>query len=392
MQENKLIAALIQSRDAFHKIYPFVKDNTFYDFNSLVFDEVVNYYQKDSSAPKVDVDIIKTILKKKNAKKENLVEEYFAALPEPPSLPNLLELFVSVQKDKISQEVVKSLVGKEEEKAKNLMEQYLTYGVEEVKDELFNATPIDKLEEHFTGKNMIPIYPTHLNDILGGGVPRQSQLCIFARPNVGKSTVAINLAVGAAEAGYRILYLGNEDPAPKMMYRIVSRFTRVPENELKAHPKKYFDQALAKGYGNLFFIPTHPGTLPELRKWIERIKPDVFVIDQIRNMHIKKESMTINLEQGCIGTRNLAKEFNCVSVVVTQAGDSAKSKLILDMEDVEWSNTGVAAQMDLMIGMAQTMEMANTGRVMLSFPKSKFTAPIKAFSANIDYATNRITV
>jgi len=392
MQENKLIAALIQSRDAFHKIYPFVKENTFYDFNSLVFDEVVNFYKKDSSASHVDVDIIKTIIKKKNAKKENLVEEYFASLPAPPSLPNLLELFTSVQKEKISQEIMKSIAGKDEEKAKAYMEEYLTFGVEEVKDELFNATPIDKLEEHFTGKNMIPVYPTHLNNILGGGVPRQSQLCVFARPNVGKSTVAINMAVGAAEAGYKVLYLGNEDPAPKMMYRIVSRFTRIPEHELKKDPKKYFDIALSNGYSNLFFIPTHPGTLPELRKWIERIKPDVFVIDQIRNMHIKKESMTINLEQGCIGTRNLAKEFDCVSVVVTQAGDSARSKLVLDMEDVEWSNTGVAAQMDLMIGLGQSPEMVSTGRVMLSFPKSKFTAPIKAFSANIDYATNRITV
>lgn len=392
MQENKLISALIGSRDAFYKVYPFIKENTFYEFNSLVFDEIVEYYKKDPSATKVDVDIIKTRLKKNNVKKEKLVEEYFASLPESPSLPNLLGLFTEIQKEKLSQEVLKSIVGKDEERAKEYMEQYLTFGVEEVKEELFNATPIEKLEEHFSGRNMIPVYPTHLNELLGGGVPRQSQLCVFARPDVGKSTVSINLAVGAAEAGYRVLYLGNEDPAPKMMYRIISRFTRIPDHELKKDTKKYFDLAIQNGYGNLFFIPAHPGTLPELRKWVERLSPDVFIIDQIRNMHIKKESMTINLEQGCIGTRNIAKEFNCVSVIVTQAGDSARNKVALDMEDVEWSNTGVAAQMDLMIGIGQTPEMKNNNRIMLSFPKNKLTAPIKPFTANIDYVLNRVTV
>mgnify|MGYP001604814842 FL=1 len=392
MQENKLISSLIHSREAFDKLLPFVRDNTFYDFNSLVFDEIVKYYDKDLEATRVDVDVIKTYLKKKNAKKENLVEEYFASIPEPPSLPNVLALFADVQKEKLSQEVVKCLVGKEWEKAKTFMEEYLTFGVDEIKDELFNATPIEELELHFSGKNLIPVYPSHLTELLGGGVPRQSQLCIFARPDVGKSTASINLAVGAAEAGYKVLYLGNEDPAPKMMYRIISRFTRTPEHVLKQDASKYFDAAIKQGYGNLFFVPAHPGTLPELRRWVERLKPDLFIIDQIRNMRIKKESMTINLEQGCIGTRNIAKEFNCVSVIVTQAGDSARNKLVLDMEDVEWSNTGVAAQMDLMIGLGQNQDMKQAGRVMLSFPKNKLTAPIKPFTANIEYEINRLTV
>lgn len=391
MIENKLISSLIASREAYEKLLPLVKENTFLDYNSIVFDEIKKYYDRDKKADKADVDVIKGHIKRNFPKKESLTEEYFASLPEPPSLPNLIELFAEVQKEKIGQEVVQCLVSKKTENIEELMEKYLSFSVEEMKEEVFNATHITELEQHFTGKNLIPIYPTALSDMIGGGVPRQSQICIFARPDTGKSVAAINLAVGAAENGFRVLYIGNEDPAAKMMYRIISRFTRVPESELKTNPSKYYDVAIQNGYRNLFFIPMHPGNLHELRAKLEVIKPDVFIIDQIRNMHIKKESMTINLEQGCIGTRNLAKEFNCVSVVVTQAGDSARNKLILDMEDVEWSNTGVAAQMDLMIGLGQQSGMKEQNRVMLSFPKNKLTAPIKPFSVNIDYSTNRIT-
>src|SRR5690606_32128932 len=109
-------------------------------------------------------------------------------------------------------------------------------------------------------------------------------------------------------------------------------------------------------------------TIHEIRSYVEKISPDLVVVDQIRNLAVKPESMTVNLEQGVIAMRNLAKEFNFVSVVVTQAGDSAHNKLILDYTDVEWSNTGVAAQMDLMIGVGQNEDFKSQGKVMLSFP------------------------
>src|SRR3990172_4958453 len=173
--------------------------------------------------------------------------------------------------------------------------------------------------------------------------------------------------------------------------RILSRFLRKPESEFKT--LKGADKlAMDRGYSNVFFKEMHPGNYTELRTWIEKLRPDVVVIDQIRNMNFKPDSMTINLEQGVIATRNLAKEFNLVMVVITQAGDSATNKVVLDMNDVEWSNTGVAAQMDLMIGVGQNPNLKEQGIVILSFPKNKLCAPIKPISASIDYELNRITV
>lgn len=389
MNESKLIATLASSREAFNKLVSHIEFSTFSDLGQSIYKEIIEFYGTDKNANKVDLDIVQEKLKLKYGKHYDLVHEYIVSLPEPSSLENLLSLFNALKKDKLGLELMQAISSKKEDKTVKLMEEYLVTRVEDEQEEVFNATPLEELESHFTGKNLIPIYPSKLNQYLGGGLPRQSQVCIFARPDVGKSTAAINIAGGAAKNGYKVLYIGNEDPAPKMVYRIVSRLLGKPEHEIRNNLKKYYEEALERGYKNIFFVPMHPGTLSEVRANVEKYIPDIVIVDQIRNFAIN-ESMTVNLEQGCIGMRNLAKEFNFVSVVITQAGESAHNKLILDYTDVEWSNTGVAAQMDLMIGVGQNEEFKLKNKVMLAFPKNKVCDPIKPFHAGIDYLTNTI--
>lgn len=393
MNENKLISTICSSREAYAKLQPVVDQSTFSDFGKLIYKEVVQYYETDSSIDHVDIDLIKVRAIELKPKQEGLIQDYFASLPEPSSADNILRLYADQHKTKLRDELIIALGSGNDRRVADLVDQYMTFKIEEKSgEEIYNSVPVEELEVHFTGKNLLPIYPTALCDALGGGVPRQSQLCIFARPDVGKSTVAINAAVGAAERGFKVLYIGNEDPSAKMLFRILTRFTRMPEQEIRRNPKVAYETARRNGYENIYFVAMHPGNGAELRKWIEKLQPDMVVIDQIRNMNFKPESMTINLEQGVITTRNLAKEFNLVMVVITQAGNSAANKTQLNMEDVEWSNTGVAAQMDLMIGVGQNEQMKESGLVMLSFPKNKLSAPIRPILANIDYSTNRLTV
>lgn len=388
---KKIIATVLSSRDSYETLSPYLNRADLDETSANIYAEIQKYYEKDVKAVNVDREILLSRLLKRNDLHSVVYDDYFNTLPEPSSAVNLVDTFVDAKKDKLITDILVAIHDHRDDVIKSKMEEYLTCSVEQIEEEVFNATPIEELETHFTGKNLIPLFPSAISDAIGGGVPRQSQLCIFARPDVGKSTTAINTAVGAAEKGFRVLYIGNEDPAPKMMYRIMTRFTRVPEAVLKQDPKRYYEVALQNGYPNMFFVPMHPGNLNELRKWIDKIKPDVMVIDQIRNMHFKKESMTINLEQGCIATRNLAKEYDLVSIIITQAGASATNKAVLDYEDVEYSNTGVAAQCDLMIGVGQTHEMKEVNRVMLSFPKNKISKPIRAFSALIEYDINRLS-
>ena len=390
MKEPKLIATLVQSREAYNKLLPYLNYEEISPISVHIIRQIEEYYNKDTASTSVDVDLLKQILASTDAKKEKIFCEYLDSLPEPVSLPNLVEFYASIKKEHLSHLIIQALSIKDEQKASTLMEEFLSFQLEEIKEEVFNGTPIGDLSRHFEEGNLIPIYPSALNTMLKGGVPRQSQVCLFARPDVGKTTAAINMAVSIAEHGFKVIYLGNEDAPSKMMYRILTRFTRTSQEEIQKDPEKYFKIAVDNGYKNLYFIPAHPGTLIEIRKWVEKIRPDVVVVDQIRNLNVKKDSMTINLEQAAIGLRNLAKEFDYVSIVVTQAGDSASKKLYLDMEDVDSSKTGLAGQMDLMIGIGQNEELKSMNKIVMTFPKNKFTEPLKPITCDIEYAINRI--
>lgn len=339
MHENKLIACLLASRGAYKRVLPLLeKHAVFTPFGERVVREIISFYETDPKAESVDVELLKQSLIQENPKRGFIIQEYFAGIPVNVSVDNVLRIYEDTYKDSLRMELISCLNSKDDKRANELIEKLRTSVVEEVDEGLYNATSIEELSTHFTGNNLIPIYPTALNNILGGGVPRQSQICIMARPDVGKSTVAINLAVGAAEQGFKVLYIGNEDSAPKMVMRILSRFLRKPEAEFKETPAESYKEALERGYSNVYFKEMHPGNYSELRGWIEKINPDLVVLDQIRNMHFKTESMTMNLESGVIACRNLAKEFNLVMIVITQAGNSAAGKVTLEMEDVEWSN------------------------------------------------------
>lgn len=391
MNENKILSTVMSSKEAYLALANHVEANSFSEVGQVIYSAIADYYETDTEVSTCDVDIIKVRLSKKYPRLADRLNEILEGLPQPVSVKNLLKVFRDMRRERIGLEVMQQIASGQQDNAKSLMDKYLSLeDVTESIDEVFNATPLTELEEHFVGKNLIPMFPSKLNDFIGGGLPRQSQICIFARPNVGKSTAAINIAGGCAEKGYKVLYIGNEDPSAKMVYRLVSRVLRTPEAEIKTDLEKYYYKALDVGYGNIYFKQMTPGNYREVRTWVEKIRPDVVVIDQIRNMHFSKVSMTVNLEQGVISMRNLAKEFDFVSIIVTQAGESANNKLVLRMEDIEWSNTGVAAAMDLMIGLGQNDDFRAQGKVMMSFPKVKNHAPISPFHVKIDYLTNRI--
>ena len=392
MNENKVLSTIITSREAYLALATHVEQNSFSEFGQLIFSAIANYYDLDESAQKCDVEILRLKLSKKYPRLTSRINEFLETLPEPTSLKNLISVFKDMRRERVGLEVMQMIASGQQDSVKSLMDKYLSLeDVSAAIDEVFNATPLEDIEQHFTGTNIIPMFPSKLNELLRlRGLPRQSQVLVFARPNVGKSAAAINIAGGCAERGYKVLYIGNEDPSPVMVFRLVSRILRTPEEDIKKDLKTYYTKALENGYGNIYFKEMTPGTYREVRTWVEKLRPDVVVIDQIRNMQFSKISMTVNLEQASIAMRNLAKEFDFLSVLVTQAGDSATNKLVLRMEDVEWSHTGIAAAMDLMIGLGQNDEFRAQGKIMLSFPKVKNNPPILPFHAKVDYATNRI--
>lgn len=390
MIEHNIIRAAISDRDTFNKINTHLDYKTLSEYGEAILKVVKEYYLKDNDTSDIDIETVKYRVYKKYKNKTEIFEDYFDMVPDSVSVDNVLEDIVLQKKETLGTKLATILLDTPiSDRAIQLMEDYLnTSSIED--EELYNATPIAELLEHISGKNLIPIYPAQLNKRLGGGLPKQSQVLIAARPNIGKTTVAINMSAVACMKGYRVLYGGNEDAAVLMNLRMVSRLTGWTKEEIKELPEEQvYDRAMKNGYGNFYFKDLHPGSIAEIRGYVEQLAPDMVIIDQIRLIGSEKDSMTVRLEKGAIGMRSLAKEFYFVSVLATQAGDSATGKLILSMEDIADSKTGIQGAIDLMIGVGQDNNFKEQSKVMLSFPKYKHGV-IKPFACKINYPLNKL--
>lgn len=395
--EHKIIAACLYDSNAHLKINSVISGQlsskeVFSEVGQIVYKYINNYYENDKEAGAVDVEILKEKIHHAFPNKVELFDQFFSFIPEEVSAPNIVQFLIDQRKEIVGSQLASALLdGNNTSYVDELLQEYQSLNsIVEEETKIYNGVDVSSILNKVQGKNLIPIYPSYLNDKLDGGIPRQGQMLIYARPDVGKSTVAMNLAAGAAMNGYKVLYCGNEDPAGRMVLRFLSRITEMTKYDIQDDPDMAMQLALDKGYSNFFFADIHPGTISEIKQYVKQYEPDVVIVDQIRLLRVNKNSPTINLEEGCIAMRNMAKEFNFVSVLVTQAGDSASNKLILEMEDVEWSNTGVQGQQDVMIGVGQNPEFKASSKVMFSITKNKLTEPISPFPCKINYVLNKV--
>lgn len=233
--------------------------------------------------------------------------------------------------------------------------------------------------------------PMSLNDRLGGGLKKGNHVVAFGRPEAGKSCFSINAACGFARQGYKGLYFINEDRPEDIILRCISNLSGIPKHEFSDRTQEATDLAHENGYENIMVISVAPGTLDQIERLCERYKPDWMVIDQLRNIQIKEDNRVIQLEKAATGIRTIAKKYDIATVSVTQAGDSASGKAVLDMSDIDSSKTGIPAQADLMVGIGINDELELRGMRQLSLPKNKLGGRHESFHVNIDPLLSRFT-
>lgn len=223
------------------------------------------------------------------------------------------------------------------------------------------------------GQPRIPIYPLGLGRLLRGGLWPGHHMTVFARPEVGKSAFALNAAVlAASRGGANVLYLSNEDPVRDLMLRALVRFNNKGHEEVLKDLPSAVAQARRYGAERITFRDMAPGSLAEVDRLVRRYKPDLLIVDQMRNLAGgKSENMTQRLDSTMQGLRAIGKRHSVAVLSTTQAGDSARDKAILDDGDVDNSNTGVSAGCDVLIGMGATPIMRDAGERRLNIIKNK---------------------
>lgn len=399
MSERKVLAAILRDRKAYDEIAPLVKDGTFTEQANVVFKAVTDYYSRDPDTSTTDISIIggqinRTIA---NPKHRETFEGLLRELGEMECSPaNIAADFRAVRLEAAGAKLASALVmNKPESEVDGLLEAYeeckTNTNLEDTR-QVYRGLPIQEISKTYSDGELIKVWPLSLNLRLDGGLLRGHHLIVFARPEMGKTLFLVNAVAGFLSQGLTVLYIGNEDPISDIALRVVCRLTKRNKFDVLSNPEESDVQARDLGYDNLVLASLSPGTPREIEKLVKEYKPSVLLIDQLRNINVpnKEGNYTQQLEKAATAARNLGKRHGVLVISVTQAGDSASGKAVLEMGDVDSSNTGIPAQADVMVGIGASQEDAAMGRRVLSLPKNKRSGNHEFFPVKVDPSMSRM--
>jgi archaellum biogenesis ATPase FlaH len=400
LDELKIVGAAFKSRDAFETINNNFNPNDISPEGGIAYGLILDFYSQDANASTCDLDILlsrvdRNIQSNKNAE---FVKKYLNQIAASDvSAINVAKELVSIKSGAIGLKLASRLAsGKTGADVRELMNEYLSLeesgdkvgGDEE--EEFQGITANELTTKHFTTDGLIQLWPKSLNDHIDGGVRGGHHILVFAPTEGGKTLFVINLCAGFLRQSLRVLYVGNEDPATDIMMRMINRLTGMNKYEVMESPLEA-DRILARRNWDRFTLAgLSPGTFPKIHQLIKKHDPQVLVLDQLRNIDVDSENRTQALEKAATLARNTARRHNIPVISVTQAGDSASGRTVLNRGDVDSSNIGIPGQTDLMIGIGANDEMEQRNMRTLSFPKNKISGRHQTLNITIDPLLSKV--
>jgi hypothetical protein len=184
------------------------------------------------------------------------------------------------------------------------------------------------------------------------GVSGGHLILVGARPNTGKTSFHASLVAGPegwAKQGAKCVVMCNEEAYERVAARYLSAAANMTMEEVKANVSlaKSRYEPVRKN------IRVKDSTNKDLM-WVESVvkqeKPDILILDMGDKFATKNtDKSDIYLKDAAIYARNIAKEYSCCVVWMSQLSAVAEGKVYVDQSMMEGSKTGKAAEADLMV-------------------------------------------
>lgn len=371
---RKILAACIDSREFYDRARQYISPSD--SVSTHILRGIDDYYKNDKICVDINYETLLSLLKLNHASKKAQdaleIELKLVYEEDVGSLDNIQNFILRTKELHLSRQLSEALAqnNRDPNRIADLISQYTNLSSSQDEGTLYNNVDIDSLAEEYSAGGMF-FGPPELRARLGYGARRGHHILIFARPEDGKSLLAISIACDLAKQGLKVLFVENEDPHKTTILRIVSCLTGMTDDQIIADRPRARALAMQNGYGNIYLADLAPGTLGQIDAYVRRLEPDVVITNQLRNLAVRADTRTGMLEAASSGLRNIGKDRNALMVSVTQAGDSASDKRFLEMGDVDFSNTGVQAAVDMMIGVGADEQLRQNSMRGLSFPKNK---------------------
>lgn len=403
--ELPLLAASLRSRDDFDliKAYIEMRSATYSKRFQIVMKKVGEYYQRDKSAANVDASILLTQIAE-SIRNDKHVQQFTDMINEAVASTgsdiNVKAAILLAKQQEVGDSLAQALAmdssqSKVDDLLRELQQLRTLTNLDELAEEgleVYHDIDLsDLIVREFNPELLIKVFPKSLNDRLDGGLKRGHHLTAFGPVEVGKSALCINASSGFARQGKRGLYFINEDRPQDIIMRHISNLSGLTKQQIHHDPQRAQKMANEAGFQNIIVVNCSPGTPQQIEDYIDKYEPEWVVVDQLRNLKVKAESRVNQLEAAATAVRNIGKKTDTLMVSVTQAGDSASGKLILETGDVDFSNVGIPAQADVMVGIGMDATMEAEGTRMLSLPKNKISGLHEHFPVRITPSLSRLT-
>ena len=225
---------------------------------------------------------------------------------------------------------------------------------------------------------------------------------IGARPNTGKTSFHASLIAGPngfARQGAKCIILCNEEASHRVGARYLTVATGMSLHEVKQNPAKA--RELYKPVQDK--IKLYDSTGRDMA-WVESVcksySPDIVVLDmgdkfaQLGGFSRPDEALKAN----AIYARQIAKQYNCAMLYMSQLSADAEGRINLNQSMMEGSRTGKAAEADLMILIAKNPQTNSSsesevqeddGWRHLCMAKNKLTGWHGRIPCEFDYKSGR---
>jgi replicative DNA helicase len=398
--ENKILSALISSRDAYDTVAEYLDLDSFSPAGSTIFRFVSEYYDTDKDIAYCDPDILRSMIESnvaEGAMQDQMMDVLSTIEDKEVSISNVVKQVLEKQRRDLGQQLAQAiLTDKSERIIEDTLEQYQSVlhrqTLDVDVDEEYSTPDLEELVgQHFSVENMIPIAPKSLNEKLGDGVPPGTHIVLSARPEAGKTATAVTISCAAALKGFKVLYYANEEPVVNIILRAVSNLSGMSVKQIREEPSKAQALANDRGFGNMIFVYASRNSPWEIKALCKKHEPKLVVVDQLRNINLGLDKLTEILERGAKAMRDIAAQCHCVVVSITQAGDSAEGKAELGMSDIDSSKTGIQGACDVILLMGNNIQLANSGRRCFNLVKNKASGYHGSWYININEQLSRIT-
>ncbi|WP_315523457.1 replicative DNA helicase [Fusobacterium massiliense] len=357
--EKALIGGIFYDNEIFDEIQDLVRADDFYNSENSAIFELMNKLHSESRG--IDPVLVADEIKRSNFKNKEEIQEVLSEILEDiTSSYNLLE-YAELIKEKAmlrklgnigakiteiayrEEGTADSIVDKAEEMVLNLSNKIL-------KSEIINigslsVDELTRLDEMRKNRDKILGIPTGFVDLdrMTGGLNNSDLIILAARPAMGKTAFALNLALNAANISNKnVLIFSLEMPAQQLYQRLLAMESEIGQGKIKMGNLTEDEWArMAFSMGNLssknIFVADLPNTnVLEIRSYARKMKSndklDLIVIDYlqlINGTRVSKGEFNRQREVSDISRalKGLARELNVPIIALSQLSRSVEQRM-----------------------------------------------------------------